>query len=139
MCVRCGTQFGPNVQLINTVGLPGPFIPHECDARRAPDAEPRRTLQGKNRLLPRMPALQPFDRLRPSPTLLAKHNVTMMRLSGDSEGTAAVTASLSASADPHFDISCANGKRRRVDSASSFESAVTSVPPLPSPQTFIVG
>ena len=101
MCVRCGTQFGPNVQLINTVGLPGPFIPHECDARRAPDAKPRRTLQGKNRLLPRMPALQPFGRLRPSPTLLAKHNVTMMRLSGDSEGTAVA----STSADPHFDIS----------------------------------
>ena len=102
MCARCGTQFGPHAQLINAVGLPGAFIPHECDARRAPDIEPRRRLQGKTRLLPRMPALQPCDRPRPSPALLATHNVTMMRLS-------------EAAADPHFDISC---KRRRLDSES---------------------
>ena len=128
MCVRCGTQFGPSVQLIHTAGLPGAFIPHECDARRAPDAEPRRALQGKNRLLPRMPALQPCDSLRPSPALVAKHNVTMMRLN-DAGGTA----------DPRFDreISC---KRRRLDSAaSSFEATASPVPALSPTQRLIVG
>ena len=128
MCARCGTQFGPHAQLINAVGLPGAFIPHECDARRAPDAEPRRALQGKNRLLPRMPALQPCDSLRPSPALVAKHNVTMMRLN-DAGGTA----------DPRFDreISC---KRRRLDSAaSSFEATASPVPALSPTQRLIVG
>ena len=113
MCARCGTQFGPHAQLINAAGLPGAFIPHECDARRAPDIEPRRRLQGKTRLLPRMPALQPCDRPRPSPALLATHNVTMMRLS-------------EAAADPHFDISC----KRRLGGLS-FETTARPCPRCP--------